>query len=65
LRHGVLLILLHPFNGTFSRTTWVSLHQKRKPFWILLEQEMMGWQCRMPFLSHNQQRQRTEGQLID
>ena len=26
----------------FSRTTWVSQHQKGKPFWILLEQEMMG-----------------------
>jgi len=30
--------------GLFSRTTWVSRHQKGKPFWILLEQEMMGWQ---------------------
>ena len=28
----------------FSRTTSVSQHQKGKPFWILLEQEMMGWQ---------------------
>jgi len=28
----------------FSRTTWVSWHQKGKPFWILLEHEMMGWQ---------------------
>ena len=36
--------LLHPFNGLFSRTTWASWHQKGKPFWILLEQEMMGWQ---------------------
>jgi len=35
---------LHPFNGLFSRTTSVSRHQKGKPFWILLEQEMMGWQ---------------------
>ena len=25
-----------------SRTTWVNQHQKGKPFWILLEQEMMG-----------------------
>jgi len=25
-------------------TTWVSWHQKGKPFWILLEQETMGWQ---------------------
>jgi len=39
-----LLLLLHPFNGLFSRTTWVSRHPKGKPFWILLEQEMMGWQ---------------------
>jgi len=29
------------FNGFFSKTTWVS---RQKPFWILLEQEMMGWQ---------------------
>jgi len=36
-------ILLHPFNGLFSRTTRVSRHQKGKPFCILLEQEMMGW----------------------
>jgi len=28
----------------FSRTTWVSRHQKGKPFWILLEQEILGWQ---------------------
>jgi len=36
--------LLHPFNGLFSRTAWISWHQKGRPFWILLEQEMMGWQ---------------------
>jgi len=36
--------LLDLFNGLFSRTTWVSRHQKCKLFWILLEQEMMGWQ---------------------
>jgi len=40
----LLLLLLHPCNGLISRTIWVSLHQKGKPFWILLEQEMMGWQ---------------------
>jgi len=40
----LVLLLLHPFNGIFSRTTWVSGHQKGKPFWILLEQEMIGWQ---------------------
>jgi len=34
----------HTFNGHFSRTTWVSRHQKGKLFWILLKQEMMGWQ---------------------
>jgi len=34
--------LLHLFNGLFSRTTWVSQHQKGKPCWILLEQEIMG-----------------------
>jgi len=39
-----LLIPLHPFNGLFSRTTWISRHQKGKPFWILLDQEMIGWQ---------------------
>jgi len=38
----LLLLLLHPFNGVFSRTTWVSRHHKGKPFWILLEQVMMG-----------------------
>ena len=37
-------LLLHPFNGLFSRTTWVSQHQKGTPFWILLEQEILGWQ---------------------
>jgi len=37
--------LLHYICVTaFFRTTWVSCHQKVKPFWILLEQEMMGWQ---------------------
>jgi len=28
----------------FSRTTWISWHHKGKPFWILIKQEMMGWQ---------------------
>ena len=37
-------LVLHPFDGLFSRTTWVSRHQKGKPFWILLEQETMGRQ---------------------
>ena len=38
------LLLLHPCNGLFSRTTWVSWHQKGKRFWILLNQQMTGWQ---------------------
>ena len=41
--YSQLLPLLHTFNGLFSRTTWVSQRKKGKPFWILLEQEMMGW----------------------
>jgi len=36
-----VLPYIHTFNGLFSRTTWVSRHQKGKPFWILLKQEMM------------------------
>jgi len=40
----VKLLLLHPLNGLFSGTTWVSRHQKGKPFCILLEQGMTGWQ---------------------
>jgi len=43
---------LHPFNGLFPRTTWISQHQKGKSFWILLEQEMMGWQWHQ--LDHKQ-----------
>ena len=27
-------LLLHPFNGFFSKTTWVSRYQKGKPVWI-------------------------------
>jgi len=27
----------------FSRKTSVSQHQKGKPFWILMKQEMTGW----------------------
>jgi len=23
--------------------TWVSRHEKGKPFWIVMKQEMMGW----------------------
>jgi len=39
------LLQLHPFNGLFPRTKWVSWHQKGKLFWILMKQETMGWQC--------------------
>jgi len=28
----------------FSRTTWVSRHKNGKPFWILIQQDMMCWQ---------------------
>jgi len=28
----------------FSRTTWVSQHQKGESFWVWMKQEMMGWQ---------------------
>jgi len=50
----LLVLLLHPFNGLFSRTTCVSRHQKGKSFWILLEQEMMGWQWHQldPYANH-------------
>jgi len=34
------LLLLHLFNGLFSRTTWVSWHQKGKPFSILPDHEI-------------------------
>jgi len=36
------LLLLHLFHGLFFQETWVSRHQKGKPFWIL--QDMTGWQ---------------------
>jgi len=48
----VKLLLLCPFNGLFSRTTWVSRQQKGKPFWILMKQEMMG--CQWHELDHMQ-----------
>jgi len=34
----------HPFNGLFSRTTWVSWTREVKPFWILIKQDLVGWQ---------------------
>jgi len=33
-----------PFNGLCSRTTWVSWHEKVKPFRILMKQEILWWQ---------------------
>jgi len=27
-----------------TTTTWISWHQKGKLFWILMKQEVMGWQ---------------------
>jgi len=45
MQYIILLLCCRPIRLTaFSRTTWVSRHQKGKPFWILLEQEMMEWQ---------------------
>jgi len=35
----------HPFNGLFSRTTWVRYSTRKvKPIWTLTKQEMTGWQ---------------------
>jgi len=53
-------MILHLFNGFFSRTTWVSRHQKVKPFWILMKQEMMGgndirWTICKSFAYHTRQ----------
>jgi len=46
VKNYIFVLLLHYIHLTafFSRTTWVSRHQKGKPFWILLEEEMTGWQ---------------------
>jgi len=41
-KNFVYSVVAVPVNGLFSRTTWVSRHQKGKPFWILMKQEMMG-----------------------
>jgi len=34
----------HPFNGLFFRTILVSQDRNVKSFWILMKQEMIGWQ---------------------
>jgi len=41
-----------PFDDLFSRTTWVSQHQKVKPIWILMKQGMIRWQWHL--LDHTQ-----------
>ena len=37
------LLLVHPFNGLFSRTTWVSQYQKSKTSLDLNYAKMMGF----------------------
>jgi len=42
-----ILLLLHPFNGLFSRTAWISRYQKGKTSLDLNEargDEVLGWQ---------------------
>jgi len=39
--HTHLLLLLHPFNGLFSGTTWVSWYQKDKISLDLMRQEIL------------------------
>jgi len=51
-KHFACNNILLLFNGLFSRTTWISQHQKGKPFWILLQQEMMV--CQWHQLDHMQ-----------
>jgi len=53
-RDVLMLLLLHPFNGLFFRTTWVSRHQKGigKPFWILLEQDVVAVVSAGPYANH-------------
>jgi len=45
-------LLLHSFNGLFSTTTWVSCHQKGKPFWILLEHDWVAVAPAGPYANH-------------
>ena len=39
----LLLLILYPFDGFFSRTTWVSRYQKGKTSLDLMRQEMLGF----------------------
>jgi len=46
---NVCVICLHIYYyirlmAFFSTTIWISRHQKGKPFWILMKQEVVGWQ---------------------
>jgi len=34
----------HVLNGLFPRTTWVSRIKNARPIWILMKQDIMGWQ---------------------
>jgi len=43
LRSITTTTLLHPFNGLFSRTTWVRRYQKSKTSLDLMSQEIMGF----------------------
>jgi len=43
-QHEVTTTTTTSVKWPFSRTSWVSQQQKGKPFWILLEKEMMWWQ---------------------
>ena len=40
----LLLLLLHPFNGLFSRTTWLSWYQKGETS-LNLNDGVLRWQC--------------------
>ena len=40
-----LCVIVHLFNGLFFRDNLSKPAQKGKPFWILMKQEMTGWQC--------------------
>ena len=55
-----LLLLLRPFNGLFSRTSWVSRHQKGKPLWIFWSKRWWGgigisWTICKSFAPHSRQ----------
>jgi len=33
----------HSLNGLFPSTTWINQHQKGKPFWMFMKEEMGWW----------------------